>query len=62
MEKIKADCGIDIGGTLIGMHIKPVVVPIRTSIRNIGCANIVCARRRPKFIGGERAQYDLNLV
>lgn len=62
VEKIKADCGIDIGGTLIGMQIKPVVVPIRTSIRNIGYANIVCARRRPKFIGGERAQYNLNLV
>lgn len=62
VETIKADCGIDIGGTLIGMHIKPTVVPVRTSIRNIGCANIVCARRRPKFIGGERAKYDLNLI
>lgn len=62
VEKIKADCGIDIGGTLIGMHIKPTVVPVRTSIRNIGCANIVCARRRPKFIGGERAQYNLDLM
>lgn len=62
VETIKADCGIDIGGTLIGMHIKPTVVPVRTSICNIGCANIVCARRRPKFIGGERANYDLNLV
>lgn len=62
VEKIEADCGIDIGGTLIGMHIKPVVIPVRTSINNIGYANIICARRRPKFIGGERAQYDLNLV
>ncbi len=62
VETIKADCGIDIGGTLIGMHIKPIVVPVRTSIRNIGCANIVCARTRPKFIGGERAKYDLNLI
>lgn len=62
VETIKADCGIDIGGTLIGMNIKPTVVPVRTSVRNIGYANIVCARRRPKFIGGERAHYDLNLV
>lgn len=62
VEKIEADCGIDIGGTLVGMHIKPVVIPVRTSINNIGYANIICARRRPKFIGGERAQYDLNLV
>lgn len=62
VEEIKADCGIDIGGTLIGMHIKPTVVPVRTAICNIGCAHVVCARRRPKFIGGERAHYDLNLI
>lgn len=62
VEKIKADCGIDIGGTLIGMHIKPVTIPVLTSIRKIGDANIICARRRPKFIGGERARYDSNLV
>lgn len=62
VEKIKADCGIDIGGTLIGMHIKPVAIPVLTSIRKIGDANIICARRRPKFIGGERARYDSNLV
>lgn len=62
VEEIKADCGIDIGGTLIGMHIKSTVVPVRTSIRNIGFAHVICARRRPKFIGGERANYDLNLI
>ena len=62
VEKIKADCGIDIGGTLIGMHIKPVAIPVLTSIRKIGDANIICARRRPKFIGGDRARYDSNLV
>lgn len=60
VEKIKADCGIDIGGTLIGMHIKSVVVPVVTSIRRIGDASVICARRRPKFIGGERAKYDSN--
>ena len=47
----------DIGGTLIGMHLKEVAVPVRLSIKKIGQANILCARTRPKFIGGERAHY-----
>ncbi|MGN0823849.1 MAG: TIGR01440 family protein [Candidatus Coproplasma sp.] len=62
VETIKADAGIDIGGTLIGMHLKQVAVPVRLSISKIGQANIICARTRPKFIGGERAVYDKNLL
>lgn len=62
VEEIKADCGIDIGGTLIGMHLKRVAVPVRLSINKIGEAGIICARVRPKFIGGIRAIYDENLL
>ena len=62
LEEIKADAGIDIGGTLIGMHLKKVAVPVRLSINKIGEANIICARVRPKFIGGIRAIYDENLL
>lgn len=52
-----ATLGIDIGDTLIGMHLREVAVPVRLSIKKIGEANLVCARTRPKFIGGERARY-----
>lgn len=52
-----AKAGMDIGDTLIGMHLAPVAVPVRISIRSIGQANLVCAYSRPKLIGGERAQY-----
>ena len=58
VESIKAHAGIDIGSTLIGMHLKQVAVPVRLSISNIGEAYIVCARTRPKYIGGERAKYN----
>lgn len=58
----KAKAGIDIGGTLIGMHIHPVVVPLRISIDMIGKAHIICARYRPKYIGGSRAIYDEKLM
>ena len=58
VEHIKADAGIDIGQTLIGMHLKDVAVPVRLSVKTIGQANVVCARTRPKFIGGERAKYE----
>ena len=58
VECIKAHAGIDIGATLIGMHLKAVAVPVRLSISKIGEAPIVCARTRPKFIGGERAKYN----
>ncbi len=62
VEEIKADAGIDIGGTLIGMNLKKVAVPVRLSVKKIGEANIICARCRPKFIGGERACYDRDLM
>ena len=58
VEDIKADAGIDIGLTLIGMHLKKVAVPVRLSTNKIGNALFTCARTRPKFIGGERAVYD----
>ena len=58
VEEIKADAGMDIGGTLIGMHLKKVAVPVRLSIKQIGEAPLICARTRPKFIGGSRAVYD----
>lgn len=58
VEHIKADAGIDIGETLIGMHLKDVAVPVRLKTKNIGQANIICARTRPKFIGGSRAVYE----
>ena len=58
----KADAGIDIGGTMIGMHIKRVVVPLRISLRKIGEAPIICARRRPVYVGGSRAIYDEKLM
>ena len=58
VEHIRANAGIDIGGTLIGMHLKEVAVPVRLSLKAIGEAPILCARTRPKFIGGCRAVYD----
>ena len=58
VEHIVADAGLDIGGTLIGMHLRPVAVPVRLSISRIGEANILCARTRPKYIGGARAVYQ----
>ena len=58
VEHIRAKAGLDIGGTLIGMHLKEVAVPVRLSRNTIGQANILCARTRPKFIGGERAIYN----
>ncbi len=61
VEHIRAKAGLDIGGTLIGMHLQPVAVPVRLSIKQIGEAPIICARTRPKFIGGERAHYDDDL-
>lgn len=57
VESVKAHAGIDIGGTLIGMHLKQVAVPVRTALSKIGEANVICARTRPKYIGGVRAVY-----
>lgn len=62
VEHIKADVGMDIGDTLIGMHLRDVAVPVRLSVKQIGEAHLVCARTRPKFIGGERAHYDEQLA
>lgn len=58
VEHIKAHAGLDIGGTLIGMHLREVAVPVRLSVRTLGEAAILCARTRPKYIGGERARYN----
>jgi large subunit ribosomal protein L6 len=58
VEAVQAVAGIDIGNTLIGMHLKNVAVPFRLSKKSIGNANIVCAYSRPKLIGGERARYN----
>lgn len=62
VEHIKAHAGMDIGDTLIGMHMKDVAVPVRIRTVEIGDAHVVCARTRPKFIGGERAVYDSNIL
>ena len=62
VEHIKADAGIDIGGTLIGMHLKEVAVPVHTTQKTVGSATVLCARTRPKFIGGERAVYNNDLL
>ena len=62
VETISADAGLDIGGTLIGMHLKRVAVPVRLSRRRIGEAMIIAARTRPAFIGGCRAVYDESLL
>ena len=61
VEEIKADAGLDIGGTLIGMHLKKVAVPVRLAQDHIGDAILLAARTRPKFIGGDRAHYDESL-
>lgn len=61
VEHIKAHAGIDIGDTLIGMHLQDVAVPVRIETKQIGEAHVVCARTRAKYIGGERAIYDEDL-
>lgn len=62
LEEIHADAGIDIGFTLIGMHLKKVAVPLRLENNKIGAATVLAARTRPKFIGGVRAVYDEELL
>ncbi|MFC4736506.1 TIGR01440 family protein [Bacillus daqingensis] len=57
VERVHAHAGIDIGDTFIGMHLKEVAVPVRTSIKSIGEAHVTFARTRPKLIGGARASY-----
>ncbi len=62
VEHIQAQAGMDIGGTLIGMHLQEVAVPLRLSQNHIGDAILLCARTRPKFTGGSRAVYDEKLL
>ncbi|MBQ8507592.1 MAG: TIGR01440 family protein [Clostridia bacterium] len=57
VENVQADAGLDVGLTLIGMHLKAVAVPVRLNTRMIGSAIVTAARTRPKLIGGERAAY-----
>jgi len=57
VEEVRAHAGLDIGDTLIGMHLRRVAVPVRLSLREIGSAHLTAARTRPKLIGGERAVY-----
>ncbi|MBQ4089085.1 MAG: TIGR01440 family protein [Clostridia bacterium] len=58
VQEAKADAGIDIGRTLIGMHLRPVAVPVRLATDKIGEAIVIAARTRPRLIGGERAKYE----
>ena len=58
VETVEADAGIDIGDTLIGMHLRRVAVPVRGRTNRIGQAHVTMARTRPPLIGGERAMYD----
>ena len=62
VEEIKADAGLDIGDTFIGMHLKKVAVPVRLSVKQIGEAHLTAVRVRPKFIGGIRAVYNEELL
>ena len=57
VEHVRASAGLDIGNTLIGMHLKDVAVPLRLSVRRVGEAWVNAARTRPKLIGGARAEY-----
>jgi len=57
-EAIEADAGLDVGQTLIGMHLRRVAVPVRLKTDRIGSAPVTAARTRPKLIGGERAKYS----
>ena len=62
LETFQADAGIDIGGTLIGMHLKRVAVPMRLDVKFIGEAAVIAARTRPPLVGGGRAKYDEGLL
>ena len=59
---VRASAGMDIGGTLIGMHLKEVAVPVRVSVDHIGNAILLLVRTRPPFVGGERARYNPDLL
>ena len=55
---VQAEAGIDVGDTLVGMHIRPVAVPLRIDTNRVGQANLVMAYSRLPFIGGSRAVYE----
>ena len=57
VESIQAHAGLDIGDTFIGMHLRPVAVPVRLAVRYVGDAHLTMARTRPRLIGGNRAVY-----
>ena len=58
VEKVSADAGVDIGRTLVGMHLRAVAVPVRPEHDRVGEAIVIVARTRPRLIGGERAKYE----
>ncbi len=58
VSQVSADAGIDIGDTLIGMHLRRVAVPVRGRRNQIGNAHVTMARSRPPLVGGSRAVYD----
>ncbi|GAB6153350.1 TIGR01440 family protein [Desulfosporosinus burensis] len=58
IERIQGHAGIDVGDTFIGMHLRPVVIPIRIHVKELGQAHLTLARTRPRLIGGPRAIYD----
>lgn len=58
VETVEAYAGLDIGLTLIGMHLRPVAVPLRLTQRFVGKALVTAARSRPKLVGGRRAVYE----
>ena len=60
VESVRAHAGMDVGATLIGMHLRRVAVPVRLSVTHIGAAPIICARTRPAYVGGPRAEYQTN--
>ncbi len=62
VEHVRAHAGMDIGDTFIGMHLRDVAVPVRISVAQIGSAHLTCARTRAKFIGGERAHYNSEIM
>ena len=62
LETFQADAGIDIGGTLIGMHLRRVAVPVRLDTKHIGKAAVIAARTRPPLIGGSRANYNEDIM
>lgn len=59
VDSIQAHAGLDIGSTLIGMHLKRVAVPVRLAHNRVGQASVTAAKTRPRLIGGARAVYEL---